>query len=63
MSSNPGNIIESLSKELAANIKTMSKAKTIEEKIQYSQIINNLSKPLEIFINLASEMMDADFDE
>lgn len=63
MDINPEKIMDSLSNELAINLKTMSKAKTIEEKMQYSQIIKNLCESLGVFLNLASEMMDVDFDE
>ena len=56
-------MMDSLLNELAANLKTMSKAKTIEEKIQYSQIIKNLCESLGVFLNLAREMIDPDFDE
>ena len=56
-------IMDRLSNELTANLKTMSKAKTIEEKMQYSQIIKNLCESSGVFLNLASEMMDVDFDE
>ena len=60
---NPEKMMDNFSKELTDNLKAMSKAKTIEEKMQYSEIIKNLCESLGVFFNLASEMMGADFDE
>ncbi len=59
----PERIMDGLLKELNNNIKAISKAESIEEKIQYSEIINNLCQSLGVFLNLASEMMGLDFDE
>jgi len=59
----PEKIMDSLFRELTDDLKAMSKAKTIEEKIQYSQIINNLCESLGVLLNLASDMMGLDIDE
>ena len=59
----PEKIMDSLFKELTEDLNAMAKAKTIEEKIKYSEIINNLCESLGVFLNLASDMMDMDFEE
>ena len=59
----PDKIMDDLSKELQGSIKAMSKAKTVEEKVAYSQIVKNMSESLGVFLNLASDMMALDFDE
>ena len=59
----PEKIMDSLLKELTDDLKAMSKVETVEEKIQYSQIVKNLCESLGVFLNLASEMMDFDFEE
>ena len=60
----PEKIIEGLFKELGNEIKSMSKAKTVEDKVAYSQIIKNLCESMGVFFNFASDMMDdmIDFD-
>ena len=60
---NPEKIIDNLFNELDAAIKAMSKAKTVEEKVAYSQIVKNLSDSLGVFLNLASAIMDDDVDD
>jgi hypothetical protein len=59
----PEKIMEDLLNELAITLKAMSKAKTIEEKMQYSEIIKNLCDSLGVFLNLANDMMGLDFEE
>lgn len=59
----PEKIMTSLSNELAAMLKEMSKAKSIEEKMQYSQIVNNLCDSLGVFLDFASDLMDSEFEE
>ena len=56
-------IMDGLLKELTTNLKAMSKAKTMEEKMQYSEIIKNLCESMGVFLNLANEMMGLDFEE
>lgn len=60
---NPEKIMDGLSKELESALKALSNAKTIEDKVAYSQIIKNLCESLGVFLNLASDMMEDDFDE
>jgi hypothetical protein len=60
---NPEKIMDGLSKELESALKAMSNAKSIEDKVAYSQIIKNLCESLGVFLNLASDMMEDDFDE
>ena len=59
----PEGIIDSLFKELTTDLKAMSKAQTLDEKIKYSQIVNNLCESLGVFLNLASDMMGLDLEE
>ena len=59
----PEKIMEGLLIELSTTLKAMSKVKTIEEKMQYSEIIENLCDSLGVFLNLASDMMGLDFEE
>ena len=59
----PGKIMDSLTKELNGAIKALSKAKTIEEKVAYSQVVKNMSESLGVFLNLASDLMALDLDD
>ena len=59
----PEKIMEGLLNKLTTTLKAMSKAKTIEEKMQYSEIIKNLCDSLGVFLNLANDMMGLDFEE
>ncbi|MFZ5759461.1 MAG: hypothetical protein ACOY32_07520 [Thermodesulfobacteriota bacterium] len=59
----PEKIMNSLSQELESAFKAMAKAKTVEEKLQHSQIVRNLCESLGVFFNLATEMMPEDFDD
>ncbi len=61
----PDKIIESLSKELISELKSMSKAKDVNEKEIHSRIVKNLCESLGVFFDLASDMMpfDGDSDE
>lgn len=54
---NPEKPMEALTEELNATLKAMAKAKTIEEKLTYSQIAKNLSESLGVFFNLMNDMM------
>jgi len=59
----PQDIMDGISKELGDALKGMAKAKSLEEKMAYSRIVKNLSESLGVFIDLASSVMDMDFDE
>ena len=59
----PERIMDSLFKELTTDLRAMSKAQTLDEKIKYSQIVNNLCESLGVFLNLASDMMGLDLEE
>lgn len=64
MDLDPEIIMGNLSKELTAAIKAMTKAKTVDEKVAYSQIVKNMSESLGVFLSLANDMMALeDFDE
>jgi hypothetical protein len=56
-------IMEGISKELEASLKAMAKAKTVEEKVAYSQIVKNLSESLGMFLDLACGMDDCCSEE
>jgi hypothetical protein len=58
-------IMESMSTQLTEALKSLAKAKTVEEKLAYSQIVKNLSDAMGIFLNIAADgmMEDYDFDE
>ncbi len=53
----PDKIIDGLTKELAAELKIMSKTKDIDAKEAHSRIIKNLCQSLGVFFDLMSEMM------
>ena len=59
----PDKIMDDLSKELMSAIKSMSKAKTVEEKVAYSSVVKNISESLGVFFSLASDMMAFEPDE
>jgi len=60
----PDKAMDGLSKELNSALKAMSKAKDVNEKEVYSRIVKNLCESLDVFLNLASEMMSLeDFDD
>jgi hypothetical protein len=55
---NPEKIMEGLMKELGVALKSMSNAKSLEEKVAHSQIVKNLCESLGVFLDLATNMMD-----
>ena len=57
----PSNIMLILTDELASSLKSMSKAKKIDEKLQHSQIVKNLCDSLGVFFNIASSAIPGDF--
>jgi hypothetical protein len=59
----PEKLMEALSKELDETLLAMAKATSLEEKKAYSEIVNNLSQSLGIFLRLARDMMGLDFDD
>lgn len=60
----PDQLMEGISKELAAALKAMAKAKTAEEKLLHSSVVKNLSESLGVFLQLMSDMaMFNDDDE
>lgn len=44
----PEKLMTELSSQLSATLKAMAKAKTVEEKKQYSEIVKNLSESLQL---------------
>lgn len=59
----PEKLMEALSKELHESLQAMARVDSMQEKLQYSEIIHNLSESLGVFLRLASDMMGLDFDE
>jgi hypothetical protein len=59
----PDKLMKSISQEMSVSLKNMSKAKTAEEKLMYSEIVKNLSESLGVFLNLMSEMAMYENDE
>lgn len=59
----PEEIMDGLSKELDDALKSMAKAKSLDEKLVYSKIVKNLCESLGVFLDLASGVMNMDFDE
>lgn len=59
----PEKLLDDLSKELSATLKAMAKAKTVEEKLHYSEIVKNLSESLGVFLSLISDMAPYGFDD
>ena len=53
---NPESLMQGISEEMAAALKSMGKAKTAEEKLVYSDIVRNLSQSLGVFLSLVSDM-------
>jgi hypothetical protein len=60
---NPEKIIDNLFQELDVAIKAISKAKTADEKLAYSQIVKNISESLGILLNIANTIIDDDVDD
>lgn len=54
----PEKIMDGLTTELSSAMKGMSKAKTLEEKVAYSQVVKNMSESLGVFLSLATDMME-----
>ena len=59
----PEKLMDDLSKELSTTLKAMAKAKSAEEKLQYSEIVKNLCESLGVFLGVISEMAPYGFDE
>lgn len=59
----PDNIMDNLSKETIAALKAMAKTRDVNEKEVYSRIVKNLCESMQVFLDLASDMMPYDFDD
>ncbi len=59
----PDKLMSGISQEMSVALRNMSKAKTPEEKLMYSEIVKNLSESLGVFLNLMSEMAMYDDEE
>jgi hypothetical protein len=58
----PEKLINALMAELEETLVLMAKVKTLDEKKQYSEIVHNLTESIGVFLKLASDMMDMDYD-
>jgi CTP:phosphocholine cytidylyltransferase-like protein len=59
----PERLMDDISKELSNSLKMLAKAKTVEEKLQYSEVVKNLSESLGVFLNAIADMAPYDFDD
>jgi hypothetical protein len=59
----PEKMMEGLFKELNAALKNMAKAKTVEDKVAYSEVVKNLCESFGVFVDLANNMMPFDMDD
>jgi len=59
----PEKLMDNIMKELDIALRAMSKAKTVEEKVVYSQIVKNLSESLGVFLDAASNLMGSGLDD
>jgi hypothetical protein len=59
----PEKIMGGLFTELDRALQGMAKAATLEEKMQYSQIVKNLCDSLGVFLNLMSGISEEDMEE
>jgi hypothetical protein len=58
----PDQIMGDMSTQLSLALKSLAKAKTVEEKVAYSQVVKNLSEAMEVFLNLAADGLMEDYD-
>ncbi len=59
----PEKAMEDLSAELDSVLQAMSKAKKLEDKLAYSQIVKNLCESLGVFLSLATDIFGMDLDD
>ena len=59
----PDKIMTGLFKEMNSALKGMSKAKTVEDKLAYSEVVKNLCESLGVFLDFANTMMPFDMDD
>jgi hypothetical protein len=55
-------IMDGLTGELEKALKAMAKAKTVEDKLQYSQVVNNLCTSMGVFLDFASDLSSLDLE-
>ena len=58
----PEKLMTELSSQLSVTLKAMAKAKTVEEKKQYSEIVKNLSESLGVFLTMLSDLAPYGYD-
>ena len=52
----PEKVMSGITNEIHANLKAMAKAKTVEEKLQYSAVVKNLCESLGVFLSFIGDM-------
>jgi hypothetical protein len=58
----PTEAIEKLQAEIDRTLKEISKAKTLEEKLQLSELLNNLTESIGVYFDFLTSVMDSDSD-
>lgn len=59
----PDKLIDGISKEMSAALKDMGKAKSVEERLMYSEMIKNLTKSFGVFVGLMNELAYMEEDD
>ncbi len=60
---NPEMIIEGILKEISSALETMSKSNTIEEKVNCSKIVKNLSESFSMIVDVSMIFDDEDLED
>jgi hypothetical protein len=58
----PTKAIEKLQDEIDRTLKEISKAKTIDEKLKWSELLNNLTESIGVYFDFITSAMDAEMD-
>jgi len=59
----PEQLFNGISQELSKALKDMAKAKTLEERVQYSEIVRNLSDSMSGFLSAMTDLAPLDADD
>jgi hypothetical protein len=58
----PTKAIENLQAEIDRTLKELSKAKGIEEKLKWSELLNNLTDSIGVYFDFVTSAMEAEMD-
>jgi hypothetical protein len=58
----PTKAIETLQAEIDRTLKEISKAKGIEEKLKWSELLNNLTDSIGVYFDFVTSAMEAEMD-